>query len=58
MDLPKPRNIKVEKYVGGLSQYRKIDNSIKLSANESALGPSPKAIQAYEKDKDKIYKYP
>jgi len=36
----------------------KIDNPIKLSANESALGPSPKAIQAFEKDKDKIFKYP
>jgi len=44
--------------VGGLSQFKKIDNPIKLSANESALGPSPKAIQAIEKDKDKIFKYP
>jgi len=55
---PKPRNIKVERYVGGLSQFEHIDNPIKLSANESALGPSPKAIQAFEKDKDKIFKYP
>ena len=58
MALPKPRNIKVERYVGGLSQFRIIDNPIKLSANESALGPSPGAIQAFEKDKDKIFKYP
>jgi len=58
MILPKPINFKVERYIGGLSQFKKIDNPIKLSANESALGPSPKAIQAIEKDKDKIFKYP
>jgi len=58
MTLPKPRNIKVERYIGGLSKYKKIDNPTKLSANESALGPSPKAIQAFERDKDKIYIYP
>jgi len=58
MLLPKPRNINVERYIGGLSKFRKIDNPIKLSANESALGPSPKAILAFEKDKDKIFNYP
>ncbi len=58
MILPKPINFKVERYIGGLSQFKKIENPTKLSANESALGPSPKAIQAIEKDKDKIFKYP
>ena len=58
MTLPKPRKIDVERYVGGLSQLKRINNPIKLSANESALGPSPKAITAFEKDKDKIFKYP
>ncbi len=58
MILPKPIKLKVERYVGGLSQIKKIDNPIKLSANESALGPSPKAIKAYENEKDKIFKYP
>ena len=58
MALPKPKKIQVERYVGGLSQFKKIDNPIKLSANESALGPSPKAIEALERDKDKIFKYP
>ena len=58
MILPKPINFKVERYIGGLSQFKKIDNPIKLSANDSALGTSPKAIQAIEKDKDKILKYP
>ena len=58
MLLPKPRNINVERYIGGLSKFEKIDNPIKLSANESALGPSPKAIEAFEKDKGKIFNYP
>ncbi|HIF61612.1 MAG TPA: histidinol-phosphate transaminase [Candidatus Pelagibacter sp.] len=58
MMLPKPRNINVDRYVGGLSKYQKIGNSIKLSANESALGPSPKAIKAFERDKNKILSYP
>jgi|TARA_Y100000294_G_scaffold45432_1_gene41995 histidinol-phosphate aminotransferase len=58
MTLPKPIKFRVEKYIGGLSQFNKIDNPIKLSANESALGPSPKAIQAFENDKNNIFKYP
>ena len=58
MTLPKPRKIKIERYIEGLSQFKKIDNPIKLSANESALGPSPRAIEAFEREKDKIFKYP
>ena len=58
MILPKPINLDVERYVGGLSKYKKIDNPIKLSANESALGASPRAIKAFEKVKDKIFTYP
>ena len=58
MTLPKPRKIEVERYEGGLSQFKKIDNLIKLSANESALGPSPRAIEAFEREKNKIFKYP
>ncbi len=58
MILPKPRKIDVERYIGGLSKLKKIDNPIKLSANESALGPSPKALEAFQKDKDKVFKYP
>ena len=58
MKLPKPKNIKVDRYIGGLSKFKKIDNPIKLSANESALGASPKAIKAFELDKSRIFKYP
>jgi len=58
MSLPKLKNINVERYIEGLSKFKKINNPIKLSANESALGASPKAIKAFERDKDKIFKYP
>ncbi|MBA1338594.1 MAG: histidinol-phosphate aminotransferase [Pelagibacterales bacterium] len=58
MLLPKPKDIKIERYIGGLSNFRKIDNPIKLSANESALGASSKAIKAFEKDKNYIFNYP
>ena len=58
MNLPKPIKFNVERYIGGLSEFKKIDSPIKLSANESALGPSPKAIRAFENDKSKIFKYP
>ena len=58
MILPKLKNINVERYIGGLSKLEKISDSIKLSANESALGPSPKAIRAFEDERGKIFKYP
>ena len=47
--LPKPRNLNVERYIGGLSNFKKNKNPIKLSANESALGASPKAIKHLKK---------
>lgn len=43
MRLPKPNNIQAEKYLAGMSFFKKRLAMIKLSANESALGPSPKA---------------
>ena len=58
MNLPKPIKFEVERYVGGLSQFKKIENPIKLSANESALGASPRAIEVFEKEKNKVFKYP
>ena len=36
MNLPKPRKIEVERYLEGLSKYKKISNPIKLSANTTA----------------------
>ena len=47
MKLPQPRKIIAEKYVAGLSLFKSRRSPIKLSANESALGPSPKAVKSY-----------
>ncbi|MFM7673761.1 MAG: histidinol-phosphate transaminase, partial [Candidatus Fonsibacter sp.] len=46
------------KYLGGLSKIKNIKNPIKLSANESALGPSLKAINAYNQTRKKLFRYP
>jgi histidinol-phosphate aminotransferase len=52
------KNFNNLKYVGGLSQIKNINNPIKLSANESALGPSKKAISAFIQHSKKISRYP
>ena len=46
---PKPSILEIAAYVGGESSIPGIENPIKLSANESALGASPKAIAAYKR---------
>ena len=58
MNLPKPNKINAEKYVAGLSLYKRKAVKIKLSANESALGPSPKAIKEYNKESKNLKRYP
>ncbi len=52
------KNFNNLKYVGGLSQIKNIKKPIKLSANESALGPSRKAISAFIKSSKKLSRYP
>ena len=58
MRLPKPKKIVAEKYVAGLSRFKQKVAKIKLSANESALGPSPKAIKEYLKVSKNFKRYP
>ena len=58
MNLPKPNKINAQKYVAGLSLFNKKKARIKLSANESALGPSPKALKEYLKVSKNLKKYP
>ena len=58
MRLPKPNKIIAEKYVTGLSKFRNKAAKVKLSANESALGPSPKAIKEYSKLSKNFKRYP
>ena len=52
MNLPKPKKINAEKYVAGLSLFKKKTANIKMSANDEytcTLGPSPKAIKEFNK---------
>ena len=58
MTFPKPNNIVAEKYVAGMSLFKSKLAKIKLSANESALGPSPKARKEYIKVSKSFARYP
>jgi histidinol-phosphate aminotransferase len=58
MKLPKAKKINAVKYVAGLSQFKDKVAKVKLSANESALGPSPKAIKEYLKLAKNFKRYP
>ena len=58
MKLPRPRKIIAEKYVAGLSLFKSRRSPIKLSANESALGPSPKAVKSYQLYGKGFVRYP
>ena len=58
MRLPKSNKTVVKKYVGGLSQFGNKVAKVKLSANESALGPSPKAIKEYLRLSKNFKRYP
>ena len=52
------RKINIEAYKPGRSILKKKKNVIKLSANESALGTSPKVLKILQKKNYKISKYP
>jgi len=58
MKLPKTKKINAEKYVAGLSLFKQKFARIKLSANECALGPSPKAVKEYIKVSKNFKRYP
>ena len=58
MKLPQPRKIIAEKYVAGLSLFKSRRSPIKLSANESALGPSPRAVKSYSSIGKGFVRYP
>ena len=58
MKLPKPINIKTMKYSSDMSLLKKKFIKVKLSANESALGPSPKALKEYQRVLKNLKRYP
>ena len=58
MIIPKFKTFKIEAYKPGKSNIRKILNPIKLSANESALGVSPRVVKILRTKGLLMSKYP
>jgi histidinol-phosphate aminotransferase len=56
--LPKPGILDISPYVGGESKIAGVERVIKLASNEGALGPSPKAMQAYADQAETLHRYP
>lgn len=55
---PKPGVLAIASYIGGRASIPGIEAPIKLSSNESALGPSPKAVAAYAAQAGHVAIYP
>ncbi len=56
--VPGPGILDIAPYIGGESKAAGIARPIRLASNESALGPSPKAVAAYRALADNIFRYP
>lgn len=55
---PNPGIREISPYVGGKASVPGLNRVHKLSSNESALGPSPAALSAYQAAADKLAVYP
>lgn len=55
---PKESITKIRPYVAGKSSTGGKMEIIKLSSNENPLGPSPKALELYQKQSDSLFRYP
>ena len=55
---PRPGVLEIEAYVPGKSTAPGVGRIFKLSANETPLGPSPRAIQAFRAAADHLHDYP
>lgn len=56
--IPRPGIMEIEPYVAGKSALPGQAKPIKLSSNENALGPSPKAMEALRKATETMHRYP
>jgi histidinol-phosphate aminotransferase len=56
--VPRPGILDISPYVGGDSQAPPGTRPIRLASNESALGPSPKALAAYRALGAEMHRYP
>ncbi len=55
---PRPGVLDIAPYVGGEAKIVGVERPIRLASNESALGPSPKAVAAYRALAGEIHRYP
>lgn len=55
---PRPGILEVAPYVGGAADAPGIERPIRLASNESALGPSPRALRAYLALPGEMHRYP
>jgi histidinol-phosphate aminotransferase len=55
---PRPGVLSIDAYVPGKSQAPGAVRVIKLSANETPLGPSPRAIEAFRSAAEHLHDYP
>jgi histidinol-phosphate aminotransferase len=55
---PRPGILDIAAYVGGEAKIPGIDKPIRLASNESALGPSAKALAAYHAAAADMFRYP
>jgi histidinol-phosphate aminotransferase len=56
--VPRPGILDIAPYVGGESTIAGVQRVMKLASNESALGPSPRAIAAYNAAAADMFRYP
>jgi histidinol-phosphate aminotransferase len=56
--VPGPGILDIAPYVGGEAKLEGFQKPIRLASNESALGPSPKAVAAYRALAGEIHRYP
>ena len=56
--VPGPGILDISPYIGGEAKAEGFDRPIRLASNESALGPSPKAMAAYRALAGEIHRYP
>jgi histidinol-phosphate aminotransferase len=54
----RPGVLDIAPYVGGDSNVPGVNRVIRLASNEGALGPSPKAIEAYKALAGELHRYP
>ena len=55
---PEPRILEIEPYKGGIAQVHGVAEPVKLSSNENPFGPSPKAVEAFQRAAMKLHRYP